>query len=105
MGCVAARVINPAMSSGSVETQGFDARKLIMELAPVAVAELHPGTELVADLGFDSLGLVELVVAIEDALDLPPVDVESLGGIERVEDVEELIAAALADDGDSGGGE
>jgi acyl carrier protein len=69
-------------------------RDLIAEMSPLGVAEIVPETTLVEDLGFDSLGLVELVVVIEDRLDLPRLDEQALIGIERVGDLERIAAEA-----------
>ena len=60
------------------------------------VADVEPHHELVGELGFDSLGLVELLVVLEDAFALPPVDIETLGQIETVEDVQRAIREAQA---------
>ena len=69
---------------------------IVRELSPSGVTELRPDTDLVAELGFDSLGLVELLVALEDTLDLPPLDAEVLGGMERVADLERVVSEAQA---------
>jgi len=63
-------------------------------MAPAGVTALGPETNLVADLGFDSLGLVELLVVLEDDLDLPPLDAEVLGGMERIADLERIVTEA-----------
>jgi len=82
-------------------THGADLRdahavvlEIVMEMSPSAVTELEPDTELIADLGYDSLGLLELIVALEDTLDLPPIDVEELAEIERVADLERVVSRA-----------
>jgi len=69
-------------------------RELIMEMSPLGVTEVTPDTTLVAELGFDSLGLVELLVVIEDRLDLPPLEEQALIGIERVADLERIATEA-----------
>ncbi len=71
-------------------------RELIVEMSPLGVTEVTPDTMLVAELGFDSLGLVELLVVIEDRLDLPPLEEQALIGIERVADLERIAAEADA---------
>lgn len=45
-------------------------RAVIDEIAPFDNSQLSSESTLVADLGFDSLGIFECVVAIEDALGL-----------------------------------
>jgi acyl carrier protein len=59
------------------------------------VANVEPHHELVGELGFDSLGLVELLVVLEDEFALH-VDIETLGKIETVEDVQRAIREAPA---------
>jgi acyl carrier protein len=69
-------------------------RELIAEMSPLGVAEISPETALVEELGFDSLGLVELVVVIEDRLDLPRLEEQALIGVERVGDLERIATGA-----------
>lgn len=71
-------------------------RQLIVEMSPLRVTELTPDTMLVEELGFDSLGLVELLVVIEDKLDLPPLEELLLGEVERVADLERIATEAQA---------
>jgi acyl carrier protein len=80
------------MSSGS--DPAAVVRELIVEMSPLGVAEISPETALVEELGFDSLGLVELVVVIEDQLDLPRLEEQALIGVERVGDLERIAAGA-----------
>lgn len=61
-----------------------------MEMAPSPVSLVRPGTELVAELGYDSLGILELMAALEDVLDLAPIEAEVIAGLVRVADVENL---------------
>lgn len=68
-------------------------RELIAEMSPLGFTELTPETTLVEGLGYDSLGLVELLVVIEDRLDLPALEQELPIGIERVADLERIVAA------------
>lgn len=87
-------------SSIGEETLSADTRAVMLdvvrELSPSAVSELRPDTELIAELGYDSLGMVELLVALEDALDLPPLDTEVLGDTEKVADIERIVSEANA---------
>jgi acyl carrier protein len=73
-------------------------QELIVEMSPLGVAEVTPETALVEELGFDSLGLVELLVVIEDRLDLPPLEEQALIEIERVGDLERIATEALGPD-------
>jgi len=69
-------------------------RELIVEMSPLGVTEVMPETTLVEELGFDSLGLVELLIVIEDRLDLPPLEEQVLIGVERVGDLERIASEA-----------
>lgn len=67
---------------------------LVREIAPSGIANLSPDTDLVAELGFDSLGLVELLVELEERFELPPLDAEVLAGVERIADLERVVDEA-----------
>jgi acyl carrier protein len=89
------------MSSGSgAKTLATDANAVVLEIvtemSPSGMAEVGPDTELVAELAFDSLGLVELLAALEDTLDLRPVDIEVLGEMNRVADLQRIVQEAQA---------
>ena len=68
--------------------------KVVGEMS--GVADVGPDSELVAQLGFDSLGLVELLVVLEDTFNLPSIDIESLGRIEKVADVQRVVREVRA---------
>jgi acyl carrier protein len=80
------------------KTQAIDVSAMVLEIVSEmsGVTAVGPDAELVAELGFDSLGLVELVVALEDTLGLPPVDVEALGKMDRVADLQCVVREAQA---------
>jgi acyl carrier protein len=80
----------PAPDTGSVILE------ILKELSPSGLTEVKPETELVAELGFDSLGLVELLVALEDTLGLPPIDTEAMGRLDCVADLEGIVLRAQA---------
>ncbi len=67
--------------------------EIVSEMAPSAHTEVSADTELIAELGFDSLGLLELLAALEDELNLPPIDEEQLAEIRVVRDLERIVAA------------
>jgi acyl carrier protein len=71
-------------------------RHLIRELAPIPTDTITDETQLVVDLGYDSLQQVELAVALEDHFQLPSADEEDAANIETVGEVEERIFAMLA---------
>lgn len=51
---------------------------------------LQPELRLIDDLGFDSLRLVELTMALEDALELDPIPQARLAGVMTVRAVQDL---------------
>jgi acyl carrier protein len=83
-----ARHETPASSSQAV------VREVISELAPAGTTHLTSDSQLVADLGFDSLGLVELIVVLEDTLGGPPFDERALAAIATVGDLERVAQEA-----------
>lgn len=83
--------------SGSEGELREHVRRVVAMVAPIKGIPVEPGSRFVEDLGYDSLGLVELVLALEQELLLPEVGEESAGtGIELVADLEELVVAVLA---------
>jgi acyl carrier protein len=66
-------------------------RRVIREMAPVAPPSVAARDELVGNLGFDSLGVIELVGALEDALEVPPIDDDLIPTLQRVADVERIF--------------
>lgn len=70
--------------------------EVVAEISPTATGELQADTELVADLGYDSLDLVELLVTLEDRLGLPSIDLELLAEVTTVADVERIVEEARA---------
>lgn len=55
---------------------------------------------LVDDLGFHSLALLELAFAIEDDFDLPPIDEETGRGISTTDGVIDHVLAQVREQGD-----
>lgn len=68
--------------------------ELVGEMAPGAVPGLDSGTSLVADLGYDSLDLLELVTAVEECFDLAPLREDTVGSIDCVGDLLRLVDAS-----------
>lgn len=64
---------------------------LVKAMAPEPDGELEDNTRLVDDLGYQSLRLVELTMALEETFDLPPFDRTDLTGVSAVGDVVSLI--------------
>lgn len=87
-------------NSAQSKTEANDPSALIFEilseLSSVPPDAIGPESELVAELAFDSLGLLELVAAIEEALDLPPLDLTDAHEIVKVRDLERVVGEAQA---------
>jgi acyl carrier protein len=75
--------------------QRAEVRHLVREIAP-REGDLDTTTRLVEDLGFDSVLLLELAVALEERFDLPTLGNVGRRGIRTVGDVEDLVAQLLA---------
>lgn len=66
---------------------------LLAEVAQKPVADIRPETQLATELGFDSLMLTELSVALEQA-GVPVGAVEDLTQVQTVDDLRKLVASA-----------
>lgn len=67
-----------------------DVLALVTAMAPAPVQPaLH--SAFVADLGYTSLRLLELSIAVERRFGLPPLTPETLGGVQTVGDLVALI--------------
>lgn len=69
-----------------------DAVRMVSPDAPERVADTD---NLISDLGFHSLALVELAFVLEELFQLDPITPEQAMGIDRVGDIEQLITATL----------
>ncbi len=69
-------------------------RALMAEQLGVDLADMRPDANILDDLGADSLDVVELVMAIEDAFDIEVPD-EVAEGMRTVGDVEAYVAKRL----------
>ncbi|MFT4034266.1 MAG: acyl carrier protein [Patulibacter sp.] len=73
-------------------------REVVLELAPIAPAgPLTSDTLLINDLGFDSLLIIELVVALEQELGVAGPDDEESLHVATVGDLETQVAAILSE--------
>lgn len=70
-------------------------REIIATMAPDTPESVTDTQDLIADLGFDSLRLMELTVVLERAFDLPPYRPEQLAGVLTVGAVVGLIERSL----------
>ncbi|HMJ01337.1 MAG TPA: phosphopantetheine-binding protein [Conexibacter sp.] len=82
------------MGAGGVEAVRAEAVRIVVAMAPRAVAQPTPETRLVEDLGYDSLRLVELGIALEERFDVEVADPESFRA-ETLADVERIAVALL----------
>jgi acyl carrier protein len=69
-------------------------REVVAEMAPFSDAAVAATSALVVDLGFDSLGVLECLGAIEHEFNLPDTDEGGIS-VETVADIEELTLVAL----------
>lgn len=75
-------------------------REIVRSHAPLKVEEVTSDLALAGQLGFDSLGLIELAAALEAEFRIPPRPEKELEEIEYVGDVEEMVLCVLAEGGD-----
>jgi acyl carrier protein len=66
--------------------------QLIAEQFGLEMAQVTPDKALVADLGADSLDMIEVVMVLEDEFDLPQTDDERIEKIVTVADAFALVA-------------
>ncbi|MEV0355068.1 acyl carrier protein [Nocardia sp. NPDC050697] len=71
-------------------------RTLIARMAPDTPQRVGDDERLIEDLGFDSIRLMELTVALERVFALPRQNPEDLADILRVGDVVGLVRGATA---------
>jgi acyl carrier protein len=71
---------------------------VIAEMAPRPGAAIADETDLRSGLGYGSLRLIELMIALEQHLDLPPIDLTQSRPVRTVGDVIELASQAAGRD-------
>ncbi|GAA5103288.1 acyl carrier protein [Nocardia iowensis] len=69
--------------------------RIIAGLAPKSDLPIEPNSRLVEDLGFNSLSLLELAIALEAEFSLPDLDPSAAAQIVTVADVVELTVGRL----------
>lgn len=69
-------------------------RELVLGMAP-ETDPVGDDPDLVDELGYYSLALLELAFALEDEFDLPPIDQDSARRIHTVSDVADYVVAQL----------
>jgi acyl carrier protein len=70
----------------------------VLRLAPRPADAAGPDSDLEDDLGYDSLALVELALALERDFDLPPLSEGDAIEIATVGDLQEIVVQALLGD-------
>ena|ERR1035438_4649440 len=70
-------------------------RSIILQVAPNPDGVQADQTQLVEDLEYHSLALLELGFTLEDEFDLPPLDQAQVQHITTVEEVEDLVLRLL----------
>ncbi len=70
---------------------------IVSEMAPNKDATAEADSQLIEDLGYHSLSLLELAFALEDEYDLPPIDEETGRTIKKVSDVQDYVVNGLGD--------
>ena len=68
-----------------------DVLALASALAPVPAAAPDLHSALIDDLGYTSLRLLELCIAVERAFALPPLGQDALAGVSTVGDLVDLV--------------
>jgi acyl carrier protein len=66
---------------------------LVAAMAPDTAGTPDLSSALIGDLGFTSLRLLELSIAVEKAFELPQLDQETLVGVATVGDLVNLVEA------------
>jgi acyl carrier protein len=74
-------------------------RRISLAMAVTPVAELRPDTTLVNDLGYDSLRLLELAIALETEFGLSGISTDEAVSITTVGGIEQLIIRVLEERG------
>ncbi|KAA2250146.1 acyl carrier protein [Solihabitans fulvus] len=75
---------------------GRRVREIIGEMCPLGEREARSTDRVTDDLGYDSVGIVELAMVLEQEFELQPIDEEQAIDIVTVGDVEELVRLATA---------
>jgi acyl carrier protein len=74
-------------------------RRIALAMAVTQVDELRPDTTLVDDLGYDSLRLLELAIALETEFGLSGISTDEAVSITTVGGIEQLIVRVLEERG------
>jgi acyl carrier protein len=77
------------------QAQGTRIRSIVAEQLGVDMSEVTPDASILDDLGADSLDVVELVMALEDAFDIEVPD-EDVEDIRTIGDMERYVSKRAA---------
>lgn len=75
-------------------------RQLVLELAPGSVTGASANPDLVNDLDYNSLAVLELAFTIEDEFQLEPLDEETARSIPTLYDVQDHVITKLRERGE-----
>jgi acyl carrier protein len=89
-----ALAFRPADGRSEQEVRGI-VRVIVRELAPNPDGASIGDAQLVEDLGFHSLALLELAFALEDEFDLTPIDQQTAQQITTTKAVEDYVVEQL----------
>jgi acyl carrier protein len=87
----------PPEAPRGAATIGDRVRRIVAETQRVPADAVCPDAALEADLGVDSLAMIEITVAVEEELGIRSPDVDELGAlaIVTVRDLADFVAAEL----------
>lgn len=71
-------------------------RELVVRMARTTPERVTAATSLITDLGYDSVRLIELAIAAEQAFDIDRIDLDATLTIDTVADVLALVHRNLA---------
>lgn len=80
-------------------------RTIVLDVAPNPSGVREGRTLLAEHLEYHSLALLELGFALEDELDLPPLDQAQVQHITTVEEIEDLVLGLLREGANKGASE
>jgi acyl carrier protein len=70
-------------------------RDLVGSLVPAGARQVGSSDRLIEDLGFDSVAILELALALEVEFDLQEIEEDQTVGLVTVGDIENVIAKAV----------
>lgn len=83
------------MDESVMENQVARLRAIVNEIAPCPSSTLSSNTHLVNDLAYDSVSLLELIVAIESEFESQPIAEEDTHRIRTLGQLESLVVGMI----------